>query len=242
MIDELQLFRGKDYALNEKITLRQPTLNEICDYGEQKYWNIISVLTATPSDYKVQLDDMGMDYEEVSELDFFFMLCRELTIDDTYILLYDIDLSSFVPYKNKQNDEIVYYNETNDIVIDANIQRLIADYIRTIHNMQKKIDKAGNSHTKKYLIETERRKQQRLKNKPFKSMLIPMISAMTNCENFKYNHDTVWDLHIYTFNDSVKRIQKIKNSDNLYTGIYTGNVDAKKISEEELNWLGSLDK
>ena len=242
MIDELQLFRGKDYKINDKITIHQPTLDEICNYGEQKYWSVVSMLTSNPSDYKVQLDDAGIDYETISDLDFFFMLCHDLSIDDTRIFLYDLDLSTFDSAINKQNDETVYYSEYHDVIIDTNIHRIISDYIRTIHYIPKKIDKAGNEHTKKYLIETERRKLKRQKKQKFKSMLIPSISAMTNCEQFKYSHDTVWKLHIYTFYDSIKRIQKIKSTDNLYIGIYTGNVDAKKISEEELNWLGSLDK
>jgi hypothetical protein len=242
LIDELQLFRGQDYQLNDYITLHQPTLNEICDYGEEKYYRMISCLTSTPSDYKVQLDDSGIDYETLNELDFFFSLCKELSPDDTGILLYDLDLSSFSRYVNTQNNETVYADDSNLIRIDANIHRLITDYIRIIHGITKNVALGGNEHSKKYLIEKERKKLSRMKNKPFKSMLIPLVSAMTNCENFKYNHDTVWDLHIYTFNDSVKRIQKIKSTDNLFIGIYNGCIDATKINQEELNWLGSLDK
>ena len=242
MIDELKIFRGLDYEINDKIKIRQPTLKEICDYGENEYWKLVFALTARPFDYKVQLDDIGFDYEEISDLDFFFLLTRELRPYQTKILLYDLDLSGFEACINKVNDETVYYNETQDIIIDANILYMITNYVRTVHNLPKKVDKAGNAHTKKFLIETERRKQNRDKNKPFTSTLIPSISALVNCEKFKYNHDTVWDLHIYAFNDSIKRIIKMKSVDNLYYGIYSGNIDSSSISDNDLNWLGSLDK
>lgn len=242
MIDCLKLFRGQDYEINDKIIIHQPTLNDICNYGEVNYWNLINKLVATPFDYKVELDDVGVDYEKVSGLSLFFLLCHEIPVEYTFIFFGDIDFTTFKDYTNTQNNELVYYSEIFDIVIDSNIHRLISDYIRTIHNFPKKIDVAGNEHTKRYLIETERRKNQRHKNKKFESILIPQISALVNSEGFKYNHDTVWDLNIYAFNDSIKRIQKIKDVDNLYKGIYSGCVDTKSITQEQLNWLGSLDK
>jgi len=242
LIDCLKLFRGQDYEINDKIIIHQPTLNDICNYGEVNYWNLINKLVATPFDYKVELDDVGVDYEKVSGLSLFFLLCHEIPVEYTFIFFGDIDFTTFKDYTNTQNNELVYYSEIFDIVIDSNIHRLISDYIRTIHNFPKKIDVAGNEHTKRYLIETERRKNQRHKNKKFESILIPQISALVNSEGFKYNHDTVWDLNIYAFNDSIKRIQKIKDVDNLYKGIYSGCVDTKSITQEQLNWLGSLDK
>lgn len=242
MIDELQLFRGRDYKLNEYITLHQPTLNEICDYGEEKYFNMVSTLIATPSDYKVQLlDNLNMDYEQISEFDFFIMMSRNLSEKETGILIKGIDLTKFEPAFNEQTQKTVLYDIELDVVIDEVLYIQIVDYIRKIHNFTKKTDKAGNEHTKKYLLEKERRQLKRRKNQKFKSMLVPLVSAMTNCEQFKYNHDTVWDLHIYTFNDCVQRIQKIKNYNQVMQGYYTGNIDISKISQSELNWLGSLE-
>lgn len=240
MIDELQLFRGKDYVINDFIIIRQPTLDEICDYGEKKYYSMVSAICATPSEYKVQLHDLGVDYEDVSEFEFFAMLSNSLTPKDTAILFGDLDFSAFNMMHNVDTDENILCDLSNNIVIDNAIYMMITNYLRTIHGFKKRVDKAGNAHTKKYLIERERRRQARLKNKPFKSMLVPLISAMTNCEQFKYNHDTVWDLHIYTFNDCVKRISKIKNYNYIMQGYYAGNVDLSKVSSDSLNWLGDL--
>ena len=35
MIDQLKLFRGEGFQINDKIVIRQPTLDEIVGYGEQ---------------------------------------------------------------------------------------------------------------------------------------------------------------------------------------------------------------
>ena len=242
-MDELQLFRGKDYKLNDKITIHHPTLNEICDYGEQKYYSMVSNLCATPSDFKVQLlDNFGIDYEEVSDFEMFSMISRSLTVEDTSIILGELDFKFFILAENTQTNELVLYDKQNDIVIDKAIYLLMVEYLRSIHGFERRVDKAGNEHTKKYLINRERRQLQRQKNKKYTSMLVPLVSAMVNCEQFKYNHSTVWNLPVYVFMDSVKRIQKLKNYNQLMQGLYAGTIDSKTLSEDSLNWMGSLSK
>lgn len=240
MIDELQLFRGQDYVINDHIVIHQPTLNEICDFGELRYYNMVYLLTATPSQYKVPLFDMGVDYEEISDFDLFVLLCKHLSNENTSILFGELDFSKFELMFN-QNKEPILVDFENDIIIDNIIYTLMVDYLRMVHFIEKKVDRAGNAHTKQYLIDSERRQLERKSKKQQKSVLIPLISAMTNCEQFKYNYDNVWNLHIYVFNDSVRRIQKIKNYDQIMQGAYSGCVDLKKIELESISWLGNLD-
>lgn len=73
-------------------------------------------------------------------------------------------------------------------------------------------------------------------------MLVPLVSAMVNCEQFKYDHNTVWNLPIYVFMDSVKRIQKLKNYNQLMQGVYAGTIDSKTLSQDSFDWMGSLSK
>ena len=77
-----------------------------------------------------------------------------------------------------------------------------------------------------------------------KSMLKNLISAMVNSPGFKYNHEQVWDMKIYAFMDSVKRIGKIKESDLILQSGYSGfGIDLSKLKNKEkiTNWLGELD-
>lgn len=239
-MDELQLFRGKQYIINDRIKINHPTIDQICDYGEQEYFGLVSRLTCVPSDYKVQLFDMGIDYEEISEFDMFVLMCKGLNVEQTYILFNELNFADLKLVQHNNTGEIMLYNFEQDFVIDRIIYELIMEYLRRIHGFEKNIEIAGNKFTKQILIEEARDSQEQNKNKPYKSMLIPLISAMTNCSDFKYSHSNVWDLPIYVFMDSVKRIQKIKNYNYLMQGAYSGNVDIKKISKNELNWLGEL--
>ena len=243
MVDELQLFRGKDYKINDHITIHHPTVDEICDYGEEKYYGMVSSLCSTPSDNKVQLlDNFGIDYELLKEFDFFCMMSRSFTVEDTSIIFGSLDFRLFELSQNTKTEELVLWNQQNNVVIDNGIYLLLVQYLRAIHGFERRVDKAGNEHTKKYLIDRERRQQQRRKNKKYQSMLVPLVSAMVNCEQFKYDHITVWELPIYVFMDSVKRIQKLKNYNQLMQGIYAGTIDSKTLSEDSLNWMGSLGK
>ncbi len=59
--DELKMYFGEDYRVNDYVTVHTPTVGEIAEFGEQKYYSVVSVLTAIPSDMKSLLFDRGID-------------------------------------------------------------------------------------------------------------------------------------------------------------------------------------
>lgn len=249
MIDELKLIGGGDIEVggndgkvSDRIKIHHPTLGEIRDMGEGKYYGLVSTICATPSDYKSILwDNFEIDYEKVGDFEFFIMLWSSLKDTDLTIVLPDIRAVDFVPVQNTETKEILLYNQNNNTSITESVYIELSDYIRKFHGFEKRVDVAGNETTKKYLIDKARKELNRGSKKKTSSVLAPLVSAMVNCEQFKYDHKTVWDLNIYQFMDSVKRIQKIKSVDKTLNGIYAGNVDQKKISKDALNWLGTLD-
>ena len=241
MIDELLLLRGDDFVIDDKIVVHHAKLSEIVDVGEKEYYSIVSTLCATPSDYKAVLyDNFGVDWEEVDDFEFFITLWGSLNTDKTKIILPNIECEKFELVQKKDGGEIGLYNVQADIFISKSIYEELVGYIRKIHGMEKRVDKAGNETTKKYLLKKARKESKSL-DKEYKSVLAPLVSGMVNSPEFKYDHKTVWDLNIYQFMDSVRRIQKIKDVANVMQGIYTGNIDQKKISKDSLNWLGSVD-
>ena len=240
MIDELKLLKGDDFVIADKIRIHHPKLSEIAAIGEREYYSAVSTICATPSDYKAVLyDHFKIDWYEVDEYEFFLMLWGSLSTDDIRLLLPNIECEKFEIVQKKDTQEIGLYNLEADIFIDKRIYEEMVDYIRKIHNMSKRVDNPGNESTKKYLLK-KARKEAKNPNKEYHSVLAPLVSSMVNCSEFKYDHETVWNLNIYQFMDSVKRIQKIKDVNNVMFGIYSGNVDSKKISKDTLNWLGDI--
>ena len=93
-IDELKMYFGDDIQINEYIKIHPPSVGEMVDYGEQEYYSMIHCLTAIPSDMKSRLFDIGIDYEEISDFDFFYLMTRGLTIEQTSLLFYDLDFQN----------------------------------------------------------------------------------------------------------------------------------------------------
>ena len=187
-IDELSMYFGEPFHINDKITIYQPTLGDIVEFGERKYYSMVHTLTCIPADMMSQLADMGIDYMEISDFDLFMLLSRGMTKENTYLLFGDLDLSTFEPYVNQLNGETVLYNEETDIVIDKLIHMKMVEYIRKMHNIPKPKSRrhAANKTTKKILIEQDRQRLQKAQTEPYKSQLKELISAMMRYPGFKY--------------------------------------------------------
>lgn len=251
--DELKVYRGKDFAVSKHITIHHPTLDEICDYGERDYYSMVHQLCATPQTMKVQLWDMGVDYTTITAFELFYSILFKLyPKDKTSILFGDLDFSKFEIKQRKDNNEILLYQmvetvkdgktEHEEVIIDEFTYNVITDYLRDMHFIVKDEKIPANETTKMILIEDDREEFERNKNREYHSQLKNIISAMVNCEGFKYNHAQVWDMKINAFMDSVKRISKIKNANLLLQSGYSGfGVNLKEISNKQLDWLGELE-
>ena len=186
-IDMLQLYFGRDLTINEHITIHQPTIGQIVDMGERRYFSILHTLCVIPSDMKSQLWDVGIDWEEISDFELFCMLYKSFELEDTKIFFGDsLDFQQLQLAVNNQNEEVILVNTETGLVIDKLIYQKIVDYLRKMHNIKPKIEHAANAMTKKFLIEEDRDNIAMNKNKPYKSTLLPLVSAMCNSAGFKY--------------------------------------------------------
>ena len=243
--DELKIYRGEDFVVSKHIILHQPTLNEICDYGERDYYSMIYNFTATPQSLKVQLWDMGIDYTEITPYQLFYqLLYRMYSQEKTSIIFGDLDFSRFQVMQRKDDESILLYQEIDGepVIIDECTYNVIVDYLCKSHFIERDLKIPMTKSAKMILIEDAREEMEANKNKEYHSTLKNLVSAMINSEGFKYNHSQVWDMKINAFMDSVKRIGKIKNAQLLLQSGYSGfGVNLKEINNKQLDWLGELD-
>ncbi|MFG6377322.1 MAG: hypothetical protein K1W19_03230 [Lachnospiraceae bacterium] len=245
--DKLKIYCGGDYYINEHISIRQPTLSEICRYGEKDYFNMVYTLCSVGADLKWQLADMNIDYTEISDFQLFYsILARRFTKEETGILFGDVlDFSKMILMFDEELQDTVFLQLLDNgecLRIDRSVYSNIVSILRKMHRIKRNNEIPGNEATKKILIEDAKEEYEENKNKPYKSFLLPLISSMVNSEGFKHNEETVFNMKIYSFMDSVQRIGKIKNADLLTQSGYSGfGVDLKKIDKETLNWMGELD-
>ena len=227
---------SRSYPVNDSISIIIPTVGQIIE-DEGAYYSLINAIIATPSDFMVQLDDIGVDFAQISSFELFLMLFNEIKRSDTRLVFGDLDLTKFETAINQQNGNMVLIDQENNIVIDRAIHDQICRVIRKINHLEKNDRKPANEEAKKYMIERARIKQRRAARQPYKSQLEDLIISMVNTEQFKYGYEGTLDLTIYQFNASVYQIVKKINYDNTMIGCYAGTINAKELSQDQLNWL-----
>ncbi len=219
------------------LAIRIPTVGEILE-DEQHYYSLISSLTATPFQYMVQLDDMGIDFTTVTDYQLFMMLFPSFAQEDIRILFGDTDLSDIAMYKNQQNNTYLLHSVRSNITIDEYVYHQIADRIRQINGLPKETRRPGNSEAKEFRIKLERKKQKRNAKKPYEPYLEKLVVALVNRAEFKYNYEQAYGLTIYQFNRSFEQIKTSINFDNTMIGVYAGTVDTSKLKDRScLSWL-----
>ena len=235
MTEQSLLYR-REYPITDDISIVIPTVGEVIDH-ESEYYTQVSILTASPMDYMLQLNEVGLDFNEVTEYELFLMLFEGLRSMDTSLMFGDLDISKFERAHHIETGAPVLYDEEDDIVIDRVVQVNIALFLRKIHHLEKNNKKAANEEAKAYLLDRAKKKAERNKRRRQQSQIEPLITALVNTEQFKYNFETTRDLTIYQFNESVRQILHKIDYDNKMHGIYAGTVDPKHLSQEDLNWL-----
>ena len=222
--------------VNDKINIYVPTVGEIIEC-EDDYYSLVSILTAMPIDFMVQLDDLGIDFTSINEYDLLLILFPELKSKDTSMIFGDLDLSGFELMVNQQNNNIVLRDELNDITIDRSVYGMISNTLRKIHSLERDRRKPANEEAKKFMLERARKKLRRNKNKYRDSQLESFIISLVNAEQFKYDFEGTRELSIYQFNVSVRQIIKKTDYEHLMFGVYSGSISAKDVKNDDLIWL-----
>lgn len=222
---------------NTKLSIRIPTVGEILD-DEFTYYSIISSLTATPYQYMVQLDDMGVDFTTITDYQLFVMLFSIYARSDLSMVFGNLNTSNF---EIRQNGSLQYlYDPDNNLEINEKIYYDIVSTIRKINLLERVNYKPGNESARKYLLEKERKKQKRSAAKKQVPYLEKLVIALVNTSEFPYDYDSCMDLSIYKLHQSFKQIQHKIAFDNTMVGIYAGTVDTSKLSNKDiLSWIPS---
>lgn len=227
----------RELAVNPNISLNVPTVEEILNH-EEDYYGILSLMTATPYDMMVQLDEMGVDFCTIDDYQLFLLLFDSIKQKNSGIMFKNLLLSDFSPMVNPNDGAMVLCHKEKKIVIDKLVHFEIVTALRQMHRLKRNNAMPGNDAAKKFLL---RRNKEKMKRRMAKgeedSKLEGLIVALVNTEQFSYGYEGVKGLTIYQFNESVQQIVKKIDYDNRMRGVYSGTLDAKNLRSEDLNWL-----
>lgn len=248
-MDKLLLYLGEDLEVksyDHTITIHQPSIIDIARYGETHYFNTIYKMCSIPSDYKSELWDMGFNYSKIGDFECFILLTRDISSEDTKLLFGDqISLENMVPSSNYQTGELALVDRETGLIINETIYQEMIEYIREMHYIRPKRERPANKETLELLIREDRNKKEKRDKEPNEgSFLLPLISSMVNSPGFKYDINSLKNLGIYSFMDSVQRIQAINTAASISNGMYSGMIDLSQNPQlsKQLNWLRDLSK
>ena len=272
-IDELKIYRGSNIPITDKIIVTQPTLDQIIEFGEKRYFQTVHCLTGVGADFKWQLwDYFGIDYTMIDDYELFKKMIwhslsskkyihKELTenrdkyeeqlkniseeelaemlVNPLSLILKDIDLADFEEYESDKCPETILYDKEHDITIDRFVYMRIVDAVRKIHGFKRNNQIPANEITKMDLIDDARDEAMAAAQKPYKSVLQPLISALA-VKTGQLGSESIWNTKIYMFFDSIKRINKIQDATLLLQGAYSGFASLKGVDKTRLDWAGEI--
>lgn len=242
-IDELKYsIGGENYRVNAYLTIYNPCVYEVKDFGEDLYYSVLNLFVRKPYDIAVELFDKDIDYQSVSDWDIFFETAAKIPVELSCILFGKLNFMDFVPCINPENGFKCLVNQyDHNLCIDEAVYRKIVTYLRYIHFISEKVEyDVGNSTAKKFLIERMRRKREKLekewksgKRKPC-SNISNMIKYCVNNAGFKYDYTSVMNLKLNLLYESYFLIAHTKERDHVLSGIYHGTIDTAKMKDKSI--------
>lgn len=272
-VDDLKIYRGSDIPITDKIIVTQPTLDQIIEFGEKRYFQAVHQLTGVGADFKWQLwDYFDIDYTTIDDYELFKkMIWRtlssrkhiynelmenqekyseelkniseedlaEMLVNPLSLILKDIDLADFEEYETDKSPETILYDKEHDITIDRFVYMRIVDAVRKIHGFKRNNQIPANEITKMDLIDDARDEAMAASQKPYKSVLRPLISALA-VKTGQLGGESIWNTKVNMFFDSIKRINKIQDATLLLQGAYSGFASLKGVDKDRLDWAGEI--
>lgn len=231
----------KQIQITPQIKIKIPTIGEILEFGEDEYFNAVTLLSSTPYQMMVPLDDAGIDFSTITEFELFESLFSTFTQKNIELFMPDISPENYIKGTNTHNGEPVLYDSDHGIIIDKFVCEQITATLRKTHGFKKENKTPGNKAAREYMVERARKKQERAIKEQIRqnrgSYLENQIVALVNCRDFKYDFESIKHISIYALTQSIKQIERYLNYNQTMQGIYSGNVDAEKIKLEDIYWL-----
>ena len=248
--DQLKLYFCEPYEIDiagadGKITMIQPTIGDVVDLGEKRFYDTLMLFITNTTAFRLQLWEQHIDWNTISDFQLFIRLIQNMDKEIYQTFLPDIDLSNFGLFQKQidENTKIdILYDIDNKIEINEQVYFYISQYLRNVFNIFPEEKITSDPIMKRWFI---RKDENELRNKEYKkkmgekdeSNLLPLISSCCNHPGFKYKVSELKEIGIYQFYDSVKRLQVYESTTALQRGMYSGFMDTSKLKPEDYNFM-----
>lgn len=242
----LRMYFGDDYVINNKIIIHQPSIQDFIDSeNESDIYSVITPFVSNTTAYRLQLWDMGIDWNKISNIELFDLLLKTEKLEYSKIIFGDIDFSTFNIYE-KQTDNgkvMTLYSPVLDIEIDEETMNKMCKYIQYMFNFFPPEEEFTSSKTlKQDLINKDRQKliQRSKENKNSEQSLLSMISFYLNHPGCKYKKNELREVGYFEFMYNIQRLQIYESTRALINGSYCGMCDLSKVNKSEFNFMRDI--
>jgi len=235
----LEILKGKPLILETGVVFNHPKLGDLIEFSANEVYGFMNLFCLKPQDLSVELWKNNIDFQELTDYQLFMMLY--MSKPEFYNKLFNQFTSMKSPsYAESEGDAfLVDFNEDGKIAsyLDFKAYSEASKFYKRITCFKNKdIPKFSSQGTKKRLMDMEVESMDDEIDNKESDELVDLVGALVWGNTSGYNFDNVWDLYFYQFNTGVQHIDKIKYTSALLSGVYSGNVDTKKIDKKELDW------
>nr|DAK70274.1 MAG TPA: hypothetical protein [Caudoviricetes sp.] len=241
----LKMYFGEDCVINEKITIHQPSIQDFIDSNsESDIYGVITPFVSNTTAYRLQLWDMGIDWNKISNLELFSILIKSIDFNYSKLIFGDIDFSTFNLYQ-KQIDKdpvLTLYSQELDLEIDEDTRNKMCKYIQFMFNsFPPEEEFTSNKILKQDLINKDRqklvqKKKEASENKNQQSLL-SMIAFYLNHPGCHYKKNELREVGYFEFMYNIQRLQIYESTRALFGGLYSGMCDLSKVDKNEFNFM-----
>jgi len=249
--DSTFLLSGRNYTLDEHITLKHPKLIDIFNLGEncdRLYASMVNIVASNPFENKAMLWNIGIDYEKVDEFQVFCNMfhytceaCKDTSINNLYALALSFFIGkedSFFCLTENDGEFLLYDVNHPEIVIDKNKFSIINSFYRTLNFMSnEEPPKFSSEAFKREFIEDE------IEEMKFKSndnndkyMLNNIISAVVFGGEGSVSFSNMENLSIYQLYNAYMKLRKKAEYNTLMSAYYEGNIKLSSSEKDQLCW------
>ena len=238
----LRVYFGDDYTINDRITIHQPSIQDFIDAdNESDIYHVIAPFTANTTGYRVQLWDMGIDWNKISNLELFSILIKTIDFKYSQLIFGNINFSTFNLYEKQNGNEkvLTLYSPEMDLEIDEEIMNKMCKYIQFMFSSYPPEEEFTSSKTlKQELINNDKQKLLlRKKEGDGGQSLLSMIAFYLNHPGCKYKKNELREVGYFEFMYNIQRLQIYESTRAIYGGLYSGMCDLSKVDPKEFNFM-----
>ncbi len=232
---DLQLLEGSPIHIDDVGFFYVPSLREIAKINYSVYSQYVSLMLFDKKNVE------GFQDKEVDNFELIMIFCyQDANFQNNFFKALDFFLkNNFSIFSNEH--EIFLYSTENTSRITKNSFEKIQSIVKKINFIKdSEVEyKPANSKAQEMIDFIKRVK----KNKPTpkeKINLKSIISGLSWKSN-GINIKDIFDITIYQLYDGFFSTENIDNYYHTFTGIYSGNIDAKKLDMSNFHWAKIID-